>query len=279
MLLKTILILALNLASGAFAFTALPPNHAHTKMGTNPTSFSPFSPLLSSSDMAISPRNGKTRMMLAKSDDSFDAIGRSKNQIEALVDENAWDDGVDKEKAKKLLAEAYEELTVIAVTDTSVTDVRGEENVGIAWSSCDDAAFWLTVDVAALFVSLLGLPGGITKKAAKKIAQKAGKKLSKEVTKIAKKYFQDASDLLSVANGLIEFFGLLLEILSPANLAEIIIGEMKWWEVPIYGALVLANIVLLFAASAPAIVIKLALVAPAIADVVGSTIEVINACG
>ena len=71
---------------------------------------------------------------------------------------------------------------------------------------------------------------------------------------------------------------MLLKYLSPDKIISTIIGEMAWWEVPLYSALVVSQVALLFAASAPVIVIKLALLTPAIIDVVSSTVRAVNAC-
>merc|ERR1712165_453879 len=99
---------------------------------------------------------------------------------------------------------------------------------------CGYAAFDLTIEVTGLFMALIGLPSGIGKKAARAIARKAGRNLQREVVRIAKEHFQDASDLLSIANGILEFFELLLKYLSPDKIISTIIGEMAWYEVPVY---------------------------------------------
>lgn len=187
------------------------------------------------------------------------------------------DADIDLDKAKDILRGIYAEGTDLTIASVASETALSERGTG-AMSACDDALFSLTIDVAALFMALLGLPGRIGKRAAKAIAKKAGRELTREVGRIAREYFQDASDLLSVANGLVKFFEVLLRVLSPGKIISTIIGSMKFWEVPIYSAIVISQVVLLFAASAPTIVVKLAVLTPAVVGVVSSTVNSINAC-
>jgi len=101
---------------------------------------------------------------------------------------------------------------------------------------------------------------GINKKAAKAIVRKTGKhQLQREVTRIAKDYFRDATDALELS-------------LVPSS-------AKCWWQVGLYSAVIAANVAMLFAASAPAIVVKLALPTPAGTDLVakGTTADAIDA--
>ena len=189
---------------------------------------------------------------------------------------------IDLDKAKTILRNLYTadntDLTTIAGTVSESALAETSNEVEMQLSSCETAMLWLAFEVTSLFAALLGLPSSISKRVGKAIVKRAQKQLTKAVAEIARKYFQDASDLLSVATGIVEFIGVLGSILSPDKIIATIIGEMTWWEVPLYSALIAANIALLFVASAPAIVVKLALLTPAVVDVVKATIETINAC-
>ena len=57
-----------------------------------------------------------------------------------------------------------------------------------------------------------------------------------------------------------------------------IIGEMDGWDIVGYSVLVIVNLALLLAASAPAIVIKILLLTPDIIDMSRSTVGVIEKC-
>jgi len=205
-----------------------------------------------------------------------------KVKILKMVEEGAWE-GVDLELATKIVDEIFESHECVAdsVADTAVMMSFmsiSQGNTEDFLTPCGEASLSLTIDVIGLFMSLLGLPGSIGKRVAVKIVGKAKKRLVKEVVRIAREYFQNAGNLLLVATGLVELFGVLLSIFSPTQIIDIIFGEMTYYEIAIYSVLITTNIALLFAASAPAIVVKLALVTPDVIDVVRSTVDVVEKC-
>jgi hypothetical protein len=205
--------------------------------------------------------------------------GNPQDEIYRLVDELAWE-GVDLDKAKKLLETEIlkpphtlgEDMAIAAI------ELQDEEISMKVFDPCAEALFDVTVDLIGLVLAIVGVPGKIGKKVAKTLAKKAGKKLNKEVRRIIKDYFQNASDLIKVSQGVWEFLQALLSIFNPGSLITAIFAEMTWWEVGLYSATITAQVALLFAASAPGIVVKLALVTPSIIDVVASAVKVSQKC-
>lgn len=203
-----------------------------------------------------------------------------KDEVYKLIDELALE-GEDAGEAKKLIESVLSssEQTSVTVGEMAIATLSEDEEEGTKiLSTCDDALFDLTLDIVGLLMTLVGLPSKIGKRAAKVIAKKARKKLTKEVKRIAKQYFRDAGDLMSIATGVWEFMQALLKILSIDAIIGAIIGSMSWWEVPLYAALVTAQVALLFVGNVATIVAKLALATPDIVDVVKSTVKVIDEC-
>ena len=109
--------------------------------------------------------------------------------IYGLIEEGAWDEGVDAEKAKKMIDDTFNQVSVL----DSMSGINTEK-VSIddfdSLDSCESALFDLAVEVIGLVMAHLGLSGRIGKKAASAIFNKAGENLLKKTKRIAKERFQ-----------------------------------------------------------------------------------------
>ncbi len=266
------------LLSGVLSLTSSSAFVVTNKGVSSPSIFAPaMQPLVVPVLPASRGTIGSTALQMAFPTGDALAANR-KDEVFKLIDELAVE-GEDPDEAKKLIESVLSssEQKTVTVGDMAIATLSEEEDMRNL-SRCDEAVVALTIDIIGLIMTIIGLPSNIGKRAAKKIAQKAGKKLAKEVTRIASQYFRDSADLLSVATGVWEFLQALLTIISIDNLIGTIIGEMSWWEVILYGALVAAQVALLFAGSVATIVVKLALATPDIVDVATSTFKVVEEC-
>lgn len=211
---------------------------------------------------------------------TFNEDENPQDEIYRLIDELAWE-GVDPDEAKKLL-----KTEILKTPDTSLGEDMAiaaielqEMEVSMKlFDPCAEALFDVTVDLIGLVMAIVGVPGHIGKKVAKTLAKKARKRLNREVKRIIRDYFQNASDLIKVSQGIWEFLQALLSIFDLGSIINAIFAEMIWWEVLLYSTWITAQVALLFVASAPGIVVKLALVTPSIIDVVASAVRVGENC-
>jgi hypothetical protein len=147
--------------------------------------------------------------------------------------------------------------------------VSVQSNSLTASSSCEWAILEFSIEAVALGLTAAGMPSGAGKRVAKILVDKAKKALMKEMKGIVKEYFGSPNPV-NIAAGLIKIFN----IIGKDDIIDAIWASVSYWD----AIKIVGLFTLYFFSGGAGLIAKLAIMTPAIIDVVQAGVEVDRAC-
>jgi hypothetical protein len=216
------------------------------------------------------PTVGGTALSMASSGSKVTPPILSDETLAFLVTDIANDAGVTDYDEEKTLAIVKQAMVDAAPKDTAVSV---QSNSLTASSSCESAILDFSIEAVALAMTAVGMPSGAGKRVAKILVKKAKKALMKEMKGIVKEYFGSPNPA-NIAAGLIAIMNVIIGQIGVNDILGAIRDSVSWWD----AIKIVATFTLYFISGGGGLIAKLALMTPAIIDVVEAGIELEKAC-
>jgi len=155
---------------------------------------------------------------------------------------------------------------------SSIESFSSIETQGLL-SPCESASIEFAIDAVALGMQAAGMPGGVSKNVGKAIVRRAQKKLVKEMKNIVKDHFGSPNPV-NIAIGLIKIFNIIIGDIGFSDILSVVRKSVNFFDYIKIAALLSAY----FVTAGGALGVKLALMTPAILDVIQSGIAVGKKC-